>query len=55
MCPLTMHPPKLGGANMWLSLLIEYGTLDVHVGDEIEHANKMAADNLHCNLVSKNI
>ena len=30
-------------------------TLNVHVGDEIAHANKMAADNLHCNLAKKNV
>ena len=28
-------------------------TLNVHVGDEIAHANKMAADNLDCNLAKK--
>ena len=28
-------------------------TLNVHVGDEIAHANKMAANNLHCNLAKK--
>ena len=28
-------------------------TLNVHVGDEIAHTNKMAADNLHCNVAKK--
>ena len=28
-------------------------TLNVHVSDEIAHTNKMAADNLHCNVAKK--